>query len=991
MGQCLHAADPKVRELHVQQARHYEPGDSDNDLDETLVEELTDLRASGNALIENDAQLPVRSLTESRPVLANTILPGSHPDTVPTKSHNTCASDNIVTPNSGLPISDKKAENQDIVDDGYFSPLERIQLEIDLFAGAGKTPRLATPRIGESTDELRHRAMNAIDSIKMNHSSEIRWKKGELVGSGAFGSVYVGLDEGRGQLIAIKEVPIVTLGAEVTKRIRELQKEIRLMGRLAHKNIVRYLGTDRVTNFFCILMEYVPGGSIAAVVKQFGCLSETVTRGYTKQILDGLHYLHCHRIVHRDIKGANILTTKSGVIKLADFGSSKGVADLVETGSGNVSLRGTPYWMAPEVIRQVSTGRQADIWSLGATIIEMSTGKPPWSEHTTQVTALFQIAVATEPPTFPEGFSDDGKDFLNLCFKRQPKERPNALALSRHKFITTEVPSATISLESKSEQVTGAAATSDHAHDENANTKDKLKLNLGTQTDTKDLEPTKHRFTGPLHVANSKSDKLKETTTVGTYTTRATKTADNSAVSTGKIFERKVTDASEDLDSEPSMSDEEFSDCNDLHEPSTIEIVPKRSKIGPKSRTRGGKQKAPVPKLQTNAALLSSSPSERSPIHQRATSTPSHVRQTRSPPRKQREEKREHTPSKSKHDNESDSDSDTCDNVRKGDRKAGAVASSASPSKEMTVKTDSPTTGPRHFGRKNRVSPIPPINFPIMWKPAETLHDETATTGASGKSDNRQVRRQRHRQARRSPAIKGVARHRKPMVKDVFNFGAEDVSLADAEADRSSNVTALRRATPDSSAAKSTDEIAEAEASQKSNFVSKKRKTSSAKQKHKRTFKENRVSPECNQVDSPPAATTDDAAANEEGYEGPWKLRSLAPINLSRVTPSVDGNNPTSRTVADAKRLTDAEKSRTAKASKSSLLRAMFHSPRVKKKKGPDKKKRVLTNRKGKKEPREGTSSARVNDRSVEGKDKGSEAEIAAAVASGGFKGEVCL
>ena len=91
--------------------------------------------------------------------------------------------------------------------------------------------------------------------------------------------------------------------------------------------------------------------------------------------------------------------------------------------------------------------------------------------------------------------SADAKDFLNLCFKRQPKERPNALALARHKFITTDVPSATTSLESKSEQIT---ASSDHAHDEKTNTKDKLKLNLDTQTDTKDLEPTKHRFTGSV-------------------------------------------------------------------------------------------------------------------------------------------------------------------------------------------------------------------------------------------------------------------------------------------------------------------------------------------------------------------------------------------------------------------------------------------------------------------------------------------------------------
>ena len=156
---------------------------------------------------------------------------------------------------------------------------------------------------------------------------------------------------------------------------------------------------------------------------------------YTRQILEGLAYLHRNQIMHRDIKGANILVDNTGVVKLADFGASRQLADLVTMESGFKSMKGTPYWMAPEVIKQTGHGRQADIWSVACTAVEMITAKPPWSEYATQVSALFHIASAKGPPPLPGGLSPEALDFLLLCFNRVPKDRPNATRLLQHPFV----------------------------------------------------------------------------------------------------------------------------------------------------------------------------------------------------------------------------------------------------------------------------------------------------------------------------------------------------------------------------------------------------------------------------------------------------------------------------------------------------------------------------------------------------------------------------
>ncbi|KAJ7535690.1 hypothetical protein O6H91_12G042800 [Diphasiastrum complanatum] len=265
----------------------------------------------------------------------------------------------------------------------------------------------------------------------------LRWRKGELIGSGAYGRVYMGLNLDSGELIAVKQV-LVTANS-VTKEkaqahMRELEEEVRLLKNLSHPNIVRYLGTAREEEALNIFLEFVSGGSIASLLGKFGSFTEPVIRMYTRQLLVGLDYLHSNRIMHRDIKGANILVDNQGCIKLADFGASKKVVELA-TISEAKSMKGTPYWMAPEVIRQTGHNWQADIWSVGCTVIEMATGKPPWSQQFQEVAALFHIGTTKSHPPIPDHLSADAKDFLYKCLQREPRRRPSASELLKHPFV----------------------------------------------------------------------------------------------------------------------------------------------------------------------------------------------------------------------------------------------------------------------------------------------------------------------------------------------------------------------------------------------------------------------------------------------------------------------------------------------------------------------------------------------------------------------------
>ena len=146
---------------------------------------------------------------------------------------------------------------------------------------------------------------------------------------------------------------------------------------------------------------------------------------YTRQILIGLDYLHSQRVVHRDIKGANILVEKSGRIKLADFGMAKMLefVDIERNNHAKKAIKGSAYWMAP-VIRKSEVTLGCDVWSVGCTVIEMASAKPPWCGVRAQVQAMYKIASSTALPTLPENnLSADAKAFILHCLKRNVEEK----------------------------------------------------------------------------------------------------------------------------------------------------------------------------------------------------------------------------------------------------------------------------------------------------------------------------------------------------------------------------------------------------------------------------------------------------------------------------------------------------------------------------------------------------------------------------------------
>ncbi|XP_036603773.1 mitogen-activated protein kinase kinase kinase 19 [Trichosurus vulpecula] len=272
----------------------------------------------------------------------------------------------------------------------------------------------------------------------LKHEEPILWTKGEILGKGAYGTVYCGLTS-QGQLIAVKQVALDTSDQVANEReYRKLQEEVDLLKELKHVNIVAYLGTCLEKNLVSIFMEFVPGGSISSIINRFGPLPEMVLSKYTKQILQGVAYLHENCVVHRDIKGNNVMLMPTGIIKLIDFGCARRLAYVSLTGTHSdmlKSMHGTPYWMAPEVINESGYGRKSDVWSIGCTVFEMATGKPPLASMD-RMAAMFYIGTHRGlMPSLPDHFSENAADFVRVCLTRDQHDRPSALQLLKHSFL----------------------------------------------------------------------------------------------------------------------------------------------------------------------------------------------------------------------------------------------------------------------------------------------------------------------------------------------------------------------------------------------------------------------------------------------------------------------------------------------------------------------------------------------------------------------------
>ncbi|KAE8690505.1 Mitogen-activated protein kinase kinase kinase NPK1 [Hibiscus syriacus] len=316
----------------------------------------------------------------------------------------------------------------------------------------------------------------ALPPVKKTDAPSIRWRKGELIGCGAFGRVYMGMNLDSGELLAVKQVSIAANASKekTQAQIRELEEEVKLLQNLSHTNIVRYLGTAREDDSLNILLEFVPGGSISSLLGKFGSFPESVVRMYTKQLLLGPRKHGDGKLVpfhvpdtspvrgrHGDgwdtyrgratvagsvagsrrgrhsgtaVEGARggkeqtFLWITRGVSNLqTDFGASKKVVELA-TINGAKSMKGTPYWMAPEVILQ--TGHS--LW-----LQESLHGANNNRRYGLKaVAALFHIGTTKSHPPIPEHLSIEAKDFLLKCLQKEPELRPSASDLLMRPFVT---------------------------------------------------------------------------------------------------------------------------------------------------------------------------------------------------------------------------------------------------------------------------------------------------------------------------------------------------------------------------------------------------------------------------------------------------------------------------------------------------------------------------------------------------------------------------
>ncbi|KAJ7980526.1 Protein kinase family protein [Quillaja saponaria] len=247
----------------------------------------------------------------------------------------------------------------------------------------------------------------------------------ELAGEGSFGKVYKGRRKYTGQTVAMK---FIMKHGKSEKDIHNLRQEIEILRKLKHENIIEMLDSFESPQEFCVVTEFAQG-ELFEILEDDRCLPEKQVQAIAKQLVRALHYLHSNRIIHRDMKPQNILIGSGSVIKLCDFGFARAMSTNTVVLR---SIKGTPLYMAPELVREQPYNHTVDLWSLGVILYELFVGQPPF--YTNSVYALIKHIVK-DPVKYPENMSPQFKSFLKGLLNKAPESRLTWPALLEHPFV----------------------------------------------------------------------------------------------------------------------------------------------------------------------------------------------------------------------------------------------------------------------------------------------------------------------------------------------------------------------------------------------------------------------------------------------------------------------------------------------------------------------------------------------------------------------------